>query len=270
VHLPVTIPIISGKRSKNTSTLGAGTNDSRVIAVCWLLEGGKTTKREMVQSIAEDLSIVETALQQLKVFSRSARHKLNQTRERGARQGEKAKVGKLDLLDQDLDRIKRCIAGMKKKHEQLSREPEQNDEVIDRVHFPSPINDKEDTPWFHFDMTLEQGIWLSVKANRSKVLETPTWAGNVGSVPIVYDGRRAVLLVVPLDPIPPSEQKKEVKINDGVVLLGGLAIVRNGKGKVVNFLKITALDVEAEAEEDSYRSEDDSGDESEKPTTRLN
>ena len=74
--------------------------------------------------------------------------------------------------------------------------------------------------------------------------------------------------MVPLDPVPESQRKYEITKHDKVLLLGGLVVVINRKERVVNYLKLTSLDI-IKDDDESGRSEDESEDEKLNPMIKL-
>ena len=90
----------------------------------------------------------------------------------------------------------------------------------------------------------------------------------MGEVSIQHMNKMRILGVVPLDPVPESQRKYEIRKHDKMLLLGGLVVVINQKEKVVNYLKLTSLD-STEDDNESGRSEDESENEQLDPFIKL-
>lgn len=80
--------------------------------------------------------------------------------------------------------------------------------------------------------------------------------------------KKGTLGVVPLDPVPESQRRYEIKKGAEVLLLGGLVVIMKPKGRVVNYLKLTSLDITMDDDEWG-RSEDEAEDEKSNPMIKL-
>jgi hypothetical protein len=115
-----------------------------------------------------------------------------------------------------------------------------------------------------------EGAGLEVRADLYNIYEQPSWSANMAQVSIQHEHlkKKGTLGVVPLDPVPESQRKYEIKQHHKVLLLGGLAVVITPKGRVVNYLKLTSLDILMDDDE-SGRLEDESEDEKPNPMIKL-
>lgn len=268
---PPTCSRIAGRRAKNTTTIEtSASGQCQEIAVCWFLEGGKITKAEMLEGVLEDWNTLDKTVKELKSFSVSTRRKVAQGKDRvKGSQAATEETKLLDMLDRELERINQELLKMNEKRRQLSQEPDKDDEPIARVHFPNPVHYKQDMPWLCFRMNLDrEGAGLEVWADLYKVCEPPRWRASMGEVSIQHLNKRRTLGVVPLDPVPESQRKREITKHDKVLLLGGLVVVINRKERVVNYLKLTSLDI-IKDDDESGRSEDESEDEKLNPMIKL-
>jgi hypothetical protein len=241
--------------------------------VCWFLEGGKITKAEMLEGVLEDWNTLDKTAKELKSFSVLTRGKVAPGKDRVKGSQAAAEETKLlDMLDRELDRIDQELLKINEKRRQLSREPDkEDDEPIARVHFPNPVHYKQDMPWLCFQMNLDrEGAGLEVRSDLYNIYEQPSWSANMAQVSIQHEHlkKKGTLGVVPLDPVPESQRKYEIKQHHKVLLLGGLAVVITPKGRVVNYLKLTSLDILMDDDE-SGRLEDESEDEKPNPMIKL-
>jgi len=272
---PPTLPRIAGRRAKNTTTIEtSASGQCKEIAVCWFLEGGKITKAEMLEGVLEDWNTLEKTVKELRRFSVSTRGKVTPGKDRVKGSHAAAEETKLlEMLDRELDRIEQELLKINEKRRQLSQVlTKENDDPIARVHFPNPVHYKQDMPWLCFHMNLDrEGAGLEVRADLYTICGQPSWTANTAQVSIEDQHpkkKKGTLGVVPLDPVPEPQRTYEIRVGAEVLLLGGLVVVMKPKGRVVNYLKLTSLDITMDDDEWG-RSEDEAEDEKSNPMMKL-